>query len=161
ARDRPDRRIVHALEPVHAIKPGQRIARRELAPADGEITVKGNKARRRAAPDEPSQRLPVLITPAAIGAADPPIHAPAAVARAPLAEEIFERRPQLRRERNDFERLCHRGVTISAQLDTGFLHHLAPALHLILDEGAELVRRGRLCLDIELLEAPLDFWRGD
>src|ERR1035438_76919 len=30
-----------------------------------------------------------------------------------------------------------------AQLDVGFLHHLAPALHLVFDEGAEFFRRVR------------------
>ena len=32
-------------------------------------------------------------------------------------------------------------VKDSTQLDVGFLHHFAPALHLLLDEGAEFFRR--------------------
>src|ERR1700687_3303005 len=43
-----------------------------------------------------------------------------------------------------------------AQLDVGFLHHLAPTLHLVFDEGAEFFRRVRPAVDVELLEALFD-----
>src|SRR5579871_340196 len=43
----------------------------------------------------------------------------------------------------------------------GFLYHLAPTLHLILDESAEFVRRGRPAIDVELLEALLDLACAD
>src|SRR5260370_41663193 len=45
--------------------------------------------------------LPVVPAPPEMGATEPPIHAPAAIAGTPLAEQILKRRPQVGRERND------------------------------------------------------------
>src|SRR5690242_16242768 len=52
---------------------------------------------------------------------------------------------------------CYRSV----QLDMGVLHHLAPALGLILDEVGEFCRRGRVAINVELLKTLLDLGRGD
>src|SRR5512138_3741560 len=43
-----------------------------------------------------------------------------------------------------------------AQTDIGVLHDLAPPRHLLIDEAAELLWRGRSGLDVELLEAGND-----
>jgi len=50
--DRPDGQIVHTLEPPHAVKPRQCIARRELAPAHWQFAVESEQTRRGAAPHD-------------------------------------------------------------------------------------------------------------
>src|SRR5262249_37247216 len=50
--DRPDGQIVHTLEPPHAVKPRECIARRELAPAHWQIAVESEQTRRGAAPHD-------------------------------------------------------------------------------------------------------------
>ena len=52
--DRPHGQIVHTLEPPHAVKPRERIARRELAPAHRQIAVESEQPRRWTARHEPS-----------------------------------------------------------------------------------------------------------
>src|SRR5262249_6816900 len=47
--DRPDGQIVHTLEPPHAVKPRQCVARRELTPAHWQIAVESEQTRRGAA----------------------------------------------------------------------------------------------------------------
>src|SRR5207247_11203382 len=80
----------------------QGVARRKLAPAHGHVAVEGEQARGRTALHDLSERhLVFLARPLAIGAADPPPHAPAAIAGAVLAEQVLERRPQIGRERAD------------------------------------------------------------
>src|SRR5262245_12230980 len=102
AGQRPDRHPVHALEPPRAIKPRQGIARRELAPTNGDRAVEGEQARWWTALDDLAERrLVSLARPFAICTTDAPIHAPAAVAGAALAEQILERGPQIGRERAD------------------------------------------------------------
>src|SRR5262245_172307 len=102
ARERPNWQIVDALKPPGAIKPRQDATGRELAPANGDVAIECHQARRRTAPYELAKVCPVPLTrPLVIGAADPPIHAPAAIAGTALAEQILERRPQIRRERED------------------------------------------------------------
>ena len=109
-RYRPDWHIVHTLEPPHAVKPRQCIARRELAPAHRQIAVESEQTGRGAAPHDLSQRLFVLLAPPAIGASEPPIHAPTAVAGTPLPKQIFERKPQIGRDRPD--RKLHTGFSL-------------------------------------------------
>lgn len=46
-RKRPDRQVVHAFQPPVSIEPRQGVARGELTPADGEIAVEREEARRR------------------------------------------------------------------------------------------------------------------
>jgi len=62
-----------------------RAARHDLTPAHRQIAVEGEQARRGTTLDDLSQRLFVFAALPAIGAADAPIHAPAAIAGTPLA----------------------------------------------------------------------------
>src|SRR5438132_8322605 len=101
--ERPDRHLVHALEPPRPVEPRQCIARRKLAPADGDVPVERNQARRAALHNLTKRRFVLLARPVAIGSADPPIHAPAATASTFVAEQILEGGPQVGRERTDSE----------------------------------------------------------
>ena len=102
AGERPDRDRVLGFESPRAIEPWQGRARRELTPAHGRVAVEGEQARwRTALHDLAKRRLVVRARSRAIGAADPPVHAPAAVAGPVRAEQVLERRPQIRRQRPD------------------------------------------------------------
>jgi len=97
AGDRPDRQIVHALEPPLVIQPRQGAAWCELTPANSQVALKGNKPRSR-----PSSYncfevgLIGLGRSPAILPADSPIHAPAAVTGAFFPKQIFKGGPKLR-----------------------------------------------------------------
>jgi SnoaL-like domain len=52
-------------------------------------------------PDDLSQRLLVFVAPSSVSAADAPIHAPAAVAGAPLAEQLLKLGPSIGRDRHN------------------------------------------------------------
>src|ERR1700694_4651382 len=84
-----------ALGPPRPVEPRQCIARRKLAPADGDVPVERKQARRAALHDLAKRRFVLLARPVAIGSADTPIHAPAATAINPVAEQILEGRPEV------------------------------------------------------------------
>src|SRR5262249_55562454 len=88
----------HAL----ALEPEQLLSRRQLAPADRELAVEREQPRRRAVACPGAQIVLVLLArPPVAARAEPPHHAPAAAARAGLAAQIRQRRPELRRQRAD------------------------------------------------------------
>jgi hypothetical protein len=88
--------MVYALESPRTIKPWQCIARRQLAPAHGDVAVEGEQAWRWTALYQFTKRCLICIAGLlAIAVADSPIHAPAAVDRPMLTEEVFERRPEI------------------------------------------------------------------
>src|SRR5262252_6139680 len=100
--DRPHRHLVDASEPPGAIDDRQIRARRQLTPSDRDVAVEGEEAGRRTAPhDPPEVRLVAARRAAPVAGADPPVHAPAAAARAARTEEVLERGPEIRRERFD------------------------------------------------------------
>ena len=79
-----------------AFKPGELFARPELSPADGEISLKGEESGRRTAFNDGAD-VPLVrsMISQPVCAAEPPIHAPAPVARSCPPEQVFERRPEL------------------------------------------------------------------
>src|SRR6185369_7927796 len=81
--------------------------------------------------------------------------------RSDEAIQAFARRPGLLRfARNDESSDSLRPFRLP-KLNIRVLHHLAPALHLLVDKGAEFLRRVRLGVDVELLEARLHVGRLD
>src|SRR6516162_1195234 len=111
--ERPDRRIVHPLEPSRAIQPRQHVPRCQLTPAHSGIAIEGEQTRRRAAlHDFPKRRFVLFTRLFAVGPADPPIHAPAAADRAVFAEQILKGRPKIWREwpGRELHSVSHRAV---------------------------------------------------
>jgi hypothetical protein len=92
------RHIVDALEPPRPVEPRQCLARRKLAPADGDVPVDASKPRRGALHGLAKRRFVLIARPVAIGSADPPIHAPAATASTFVGEQIREGGPQVGRD---------------------------------------------------------------
>ena len=77
-----------------------------MADADSDLPIERDEARRWSLPNDVAKiGLVPRAGPAPVGAADAPVHAPAATARAAHAEQILERWPEVRRERLDDEML--------------------------------------------------------
>src|SRR5262249_58992678 len=87
-----------------AIEHVQLTSRRKLTPAHSLLAIKRQQARRRALRHDLAQGASVVLPRSLeIRRAEPPIHAPAPVASAVLAEEVFQSWPQIRREWADGE----------------------------------------------------------
>jgi hypothetical protein len=98
----PHRHIVDRFGSVLAIEPAQILSRRELTPTYNPLPVKSQQA----GWGDPDSRfmecgLILLTRSLVIFGAGPPIHAPATIAGATLAEKGFEGRPQRGRKRSD------------------------------------------------------------
>src|SRR5438105_1081330 len=99
AGERPHGHVVDALETPGAIEPGHVVAGRDLTPANGAIAVEGEQAGRWSTPNDGVEvGLVRRARTAVVGTPDAPVHAPTAVARALLAKEINEGRPQVGRQ---------------------------------------------------------------
>ena len=103
AGERPDGKVVYALEARGAVEPRERFAESELAPAYGFVAVKGDQARRWTGFYDLVEDGFVLSGGLfAVGRSDAPVHAPAVVTCSFGAEEVFECGPEFGSERADF-----------------------------------------------------------
>lgn len=96
ARDRPDRDIIHPLQPPLPVEPWQRVARRKLTPSNGQIAIECNQPWRRPRLHYFQKCSLVLLgRQPAVRAPNAPVHAPAAAAWRwrSLAEQRLKRRP--------------------------------------------------------------------
>lgn len=103
----PNRHIIDRLENWLAIEPGQVLSRSQLTPTNGALAVKSQQARRWTLLHD-SAECALVLHPRSlvIFGADSPIHAPAPIAGAALAEKSLKGGPQRWRKRSDGELHC-------------------------------------------------------
>src|SRR5262249_5818617 len=103
-RDGPNWYIVDSLEGLLAVEPAQILSRRELTPTDRPVAVKSQQSGwGTLLHDSVECALILLPQSLVIFRADSPIHAPATIAGATLAEKGFQGGPERGRKRSNCE----------------------------------------------------------
>jgi hypothetical protein len=117
-RNGPSRDAVDRFESLLAVESGQVLSRSQLTPANGALAVKRQQARRWTLLHDSAECALVLLSRSlVIFGADSPIHAPAPIAGAALAEKSLKGGPQRWRQRSDGELHCAYVVVLGQNLE--------------------------------------------